>query len=95
MYKIIPVFLILFASLTSCKKEYTCSCQQTYVTTAYTQYGQFHPQSMSTTNFKNTWKLKEDAAKSNCKNYEKVSVNTYGSGESQRTATETIECELY
>ncbi len=87
--------LIIGAALLSCKKEYTCSCQQTYITTAYIQYGNYHPQSTISSSFKNTYKAKEDDARTSCKNFEKVAINTYGTGESQRTATETVVCELY
>lgn len=95
MIKIISFFSILSVALISCKKDYTCSCQQTYITTGYTQYGVYHPQSTTSSNFKNTYKAKEDVAKTSCKNFERVTINTYGSGESHRTATETVECELY
>lgn len=95
MIKLTFIFSILCVALISCKKNYTCSCQQTYITTAYTQYGVYHPQSTTSSNFKNTYKEKEAVANTKCKDFERVTINTYGSGESQRTATETIECELY
>jgi hypothetical protein len=95
MYRICFVFLIFCLTLVSCKKEYTCSCQQTYITTAYTQYGTYYPQSTTSNSFQNTFKGKEDEVTRNCKNFEKLSINTYGSGQAQRTSTETVECVLY
>lgn len=95
MFRLILIFSTLGITLLSCKKEYTCSCQQTVVTTPYIQFGVYYPQSTTSTGFKNTIKDKEDKAKSACKNYESVRINTWGSGESQRTTTETVECELY
>lgn len=86
---------MLCIGLVSCTKEYTCSCQQTYVTTGYMQYGTYKPQTTTSSNFKNTFSGKEDDALKSCKNFEKLTIDTYGSGESQRTATEIVECELY
>lgn len=95
MYRISLILLILSTTLVSCKKEYTCTCQQTYITTAYTQFGVFHPQSTSSSTFRNTFKAKKADAEQICRNSENLSINTYGTGEAQRTATETVECELY
>lgn len=94
--KRIIVFLMLSSLLAvSCKKDYTCSCATTVVTTAYTQYGVYHPQQTDIYPFKNTWKSKEDDAIKRCKDFEKVQASTWGSGEAQRTMTETTACELY
>ncbi|MFA5573528.1 MAG: hypothetical protein WC994_00590 [Brumimicrobium sp.] len=80
---------------TSCKKDYACNCTSTTLTTAYTQYGVFYPQETNVSQFNNTITDKEDEAKSKCKLFEKISVNSFGSGESYRTMTTTVECELY
>lgn len=95
MIRALFMLTIVSFTLLSCKKDYTCSCEQTYVTTAYTQYGVFHPQSTTASTFKNSFKDKEDKAKKSCKNFENYQVDTYGSGESQRTATTIVKCELY
>jgi hypothetical protein len=95
MFRISFIFSVIFFTLVSCKKEYTCSCQQTYITTAYTQYGTYYPQSTTSNSFQNTFKDKEDGAIRKCKNIEKLSINTYGTGQAQRTSTETVECVLY
>lgn len=93
--RILFLFVFFSLGLVSCKKEYTCSCLQTYITTAYTQYGTFHPQSTTASEFKNAYKGKDEDAKSFCRSFERINIDTYGSGEAQRTATETVECELY
>jgi hypothetical protein len=88
-------FLSLFSlTFTSCKKDYTCACQQTVTTTAYTQYGTYYPQKTDINTFKNFTKTKKDKADSWCKNFENVRANTYGTGESQRTVTEVTTCEV-
>lgn len=92
---VVTIIMVLSFTLASCKKEYTCKCTQTYITTGYTQFGTYHPQSTTASTFQNTFKAKKDDAETSCKNFERVTINTYGSGESQRTATETVECELY
>jgi hypothetical protein len=94
MIRTIFILAILSITIISCKKDYTCTCQQTYITTAYTQNGVYNPQSTTSSTFRNTYKMKEEKAESNCNGFEKVSINTYGSGASQRTSTETVECDL-
>lgn len=95
MIRTLLMLAVVGLSFTSCKKDYTCKCVQTYVTTAYTQYGIYHPQSTTASTYSNTFRGKEDDAESWCRNSESYSVNTYGSGEAQRTATTVVDCELY
>lgn len=91
--------LFLFAisggfMLSSCKKDFSCACVQTYTTTAYTQFGVYRPPTTSATTFRNTYEAKKDEGESICNGYESVTINTYGTGEAQYTATTTVTCEL-
>ncbi|WP_133122118.1 hypothetical protein [Brumimicrobium salinarum] len=81
-------------TLISCKKEYTCSCVQTVTTSAYEQYGTYHPQATTANTFSNTIKAKQDEVESKCKKGENLNIQTYGTGEAQRTVTETVTCEV-
>jgi len=94
MKHILFILTIFSFTLLSCKKDYTCSCVQTYTTTAYVQYGTHHPQSTTVSSFSNTYKAKKDEAESICKKSESLNIQNYGSGESFRTATETVTCEV-
>lgn len=96
MMKRLTLFIALSSlALLSCKKDYTCACQQTVTTTAYMQYGTYYPQKTDIYTFKNFTKTKKDKADSWCKSFENVRANTYGTGESQRTVTEVTTCEVY
>lgn len=96
MIRLFFPLVVLIVLTTSCKKDYTCSCVQTNTTTAYTQYGKFYPQKTDANTFKNTYRTrKKDEAITSCKNNESFRMDTYGSGESQRTVTFDISCEVY
>ncbi len=86
--------IVLGFSLTACKKEFSCACVQTYTTTGYTQFGVYRAPTTTATTFRNSYEAKKDEGESICNSYESVTINTYGTGEAQYTATNTITCEL-
>ncbi len=93
MKQYLIIFSLLSLAIVSCKKDYTCTCVQTSTTTAYTQYGVYHPQSITASTFRNTFKAKKDEAESICNNWESTTINSYGSGESHRTMSTIVSCE--
>lgn len=94
--KKLNVFFVLgLLLITSCKKNYTCSCLQTVTVPAYTYNGQNYPQQISFNTFTNYFEAKEKEAESIC-NYGE-SVNSYPStyaAQGQGQTIETISCEI-
>lgn len=88
------VFVLATLFLGSCKKDFSCSCVQTYTTTGYIQFGVYRPPTTTASTFRNTYTAKKDEGESMCNAYESLTINTYGTGESQYTATTTVTCEL-
>ena len=81
--------------LSSCKKEYTCNCEQIVIAPPYTNNGKVYSQQISVSTFSNSFKSKKNESESICKKAE--SVKTYPSTYSnlgQGQTVETITCEL-
>lgn len=91
-----PLFIsiLLVSTMISCKKDYTCTCVQTNVTTSYSEYGNYYPQTITSNTESNSLNSKKNDAASKCKKYDRINVETHGDGNSQRTVTETVTCEI-
>ena len=89
------IIVLFFFLVTSCKKEYTCTCIQTVVVPTYTNNGQVYSQQVNVSTFSNSFKSKKNESELICKKGE--SVKTYPSTYSnlgQGQTVETINCEL-
>jgi hypothetical protein len=90
--------LIVVAGLlffVSCKKNYTCTCVQTYNAPAYTYNGVDHPADIRINTFTNTFKSTKKDSESGCKMGE--SIHSYPStyeAQGQGPTVETVTCEL-
>lgn len=94
MIRSIFILTFLIFTLISCKKDFTCSCMQTNVTSAYSEYGNYYPETTTSETYSNSINSKKNESESNCKKSDGVSTETYGSGVSQRTVTATVVCEI-
>lgn len=87
--------LAIITILTSCKKEYTCSCLQTYTEPGYSYNGQNYQQYTTINSVNFSYKAKKKDAESVCKKneYVKTYPATYAA-QGQGPFVETFTCEM-